>query len=138
MQGGKTFGAIEGTQAVKVSQELVNEKLTFCMHFPIPTTVLRKLSSALEIWRIRCPGSAAVGLANVATGRLDGCLEYRSKPWDCAAGYPICEGAGATFYFLEDPIFPLHSFSPSMHSCPFRVGSELFHKEVVKALEIQL
>ena len=50
----------------------------------------------------------------------------------------FCEGAGATFYFLEDPIFPLHSFSPSMHSCPFRVGSELFHKEVVKALDIQL
>ena len=83
LQGGKEFGAIEGTNPVQASTELVNEKLTFCMHFPIPTTELDALHDALQTWRIRCPGSAAVGLSNVATGRLDGCLEYRSKPWDC-------------------------------------------------------
>jgi myo-inositol-1(or 4)-monophosphatase len=137
LQGGKSFGSIEGTEMVTASSSLVNEKLTFCMHFPIPTTALSSLSTALETWRIRCPGSAAVGLANVATGRLDGCLEFRAKPWDCAAGYPICEGAGANFHFLYSPVFPLRTFSPSMKSCPFRVGSELFHKEVNKALGIQ-
>ena len=137
LQGGKKFGAIEGTNPVQASTELVNEKLTFCMHFPIPTTELDALHDALQIWRIRCPGSAAVGLSNVATGRLDGCLEYRSKPWDCAAGYPICEGAGASFYFLYEPVFPLKKFSPSMGSCPFRVGSDLFHKEVCQALGIK-
>jgi myo-inositol-1(or 4)-monophosphatase len=137
LQGGKKFGAIEGTNPVQASTKLVNEKLTFCMHFPIPTTELDALHDALQIWRIRCPGSAAVGLSNVATGRLDGCLEYRSKPWDCAAGYPICEGAGASFYFLYEPVFPLKKFSPSMGSCPFRVGSDLFHKEVCQALGIK-
>jgi len=137
LQGGKEFGAIEGTNPVQASTELVNEKLTFCMHFPIPTTELDALHDALQIWRIRCPGSAAVGLSNVATGRLDGCLEYRSKPWDCAAGYPICEGAGASFHFLYEPIFPLKKFSPSMGSCPFRVGSDLFHREVCQALKIK-
>ena len=106
------------------------------MHFPIPAQSLEALKQALGVWRIRCPGSAAVGLANVATGRLDGCLEYRAKPWDCAAGFPICEGAGASFHFLNDPVFPLKSFSPSMDSCPFRVGSEIFHKEVLEALKI--
>ena len=60
---------------MKASTELVNEKLTFCMHFPIPTRELDALHGALQDWRIRCPGSAAMGLANVATGRLDGCLE---------------------------------------------------------------
>ena len=108
------------------------------MHFPIPPQELEALSPALGIWRIRCPGSAAVGLANVATGRLDGCLEYRAKPWDCAAGFPICEGAGATFYFLNKLIFPLQNFSPSMPSCPFRVGSDLFHREVIKAINIEV
>ena len=107
------------------------------MHFPIPTTELDALHDALQIWRIRCPGSAAVGLSNVATGRLDGCLEYRSKPWDCAAGYPICGRAGASFYFLYEPVFPLKKFSPSMGPCPFRVGSDLFHKEVSQALGIK-
>ena len=137
LQGGKEFGSIEGITQVQVSTGLVNEKLTFCMHFPIPTKELDALREVLQEWRIRCPGSAAVGLANVATGRLDGCLEYRSKPWDCAAGYPICEGAGASFKFLYEPAFPMINFSPSMGSCPFRVGSDLFHLNVCQALGIQ-
>ena len=136
LQGGQDFGAMEGSLPVKATIDLVNEKLTFCMHFPIPTKELDSLRNALQEWRIRCPGSAAVGLSNVATGRLDGCLEFRPKPWDCAAGYPICEGAGARFHFLYDPAFPLKQFSPSMESCPFRVGSELFHKKVCVALGI--
>jgi myo-inositol-1(or 4)-monophosphatase len=136
LQGGKDFGSMEGVNPVKAATQLVNEKLTFCMHFPIPPESLKALTPALGVWRIRCPGSAAIGLANVATGRLDGCLEYRAKPWDCAAGFPICEGAGATFHFLYNPVFPLQSFSPSMDSCPFRVGSEIFHKEVIDALKI--
>ena len=136
LQGGKGYGAIEGTNPVFAATELVNEKLTYCMHFPIPPKSLDALTPALGVWRIRCPGSAAVGLANVATGRLDGCLEYRAKPWDCAAGYPICEGAGAAFHFLGEPIFPLQSFSPTMSSCPFRVGSKIFHQEVIDALQL--
>jgi myo-inositol-1(or 4)-monophosphatase len=136
LQGGKDFGSMEGVNPVKAATQLVNEKLTFCMHFPIPPESLKALTQALGVWRIRCPGSAAIGLANVATGRLDGCLEYRAKPWDCAAGFPICEGAGAYFDFLYNPVFPLYSFSPSMKSCPFRVGSEIFHKEVIDALKI--
>ena len=104
------------------------------MHFPIPTDDLDALRGVLQEWRIRCPGSAAMGLANVATGRLDGCLEFRSKPWDCAAGYAICEGAGAKFFFVRDPAFPMTTFSPSMGACPFRVGSELFHDKVCQAL----
>ena len=130
----RSTGSIEGSTPVHAATDLVNEKLTFCMHFPIPTGDLDALREVLQEWRIRCPGSAAVGLANVATGRLDGCLEFRSKPWDCAAGYAICEGAGAEFYFVRDPAFPMKTFSPSMGACPFRVGSSLFHQEVCQAL----
>ena len=36
LQGGPQFGAIEGDRSVHAAQSLVNEKLTFCMHFPIP------------------------------------------------------------------------------------------------------
>jgi myo-inositol-1(or 4)-monophosphatase len=136
LQGGPKVGSFEGNRPVQATRELVNEKLTFCMHFPIPSAELESLKEVLQQWRIRCPGSAAMGLANVATGRLDGCLEYRAKPWDCAAGYPICEGAGARFFFLGAPAFPMTQFSPNMGSCPFRVGSDLFHKEICKALEI--
>ena len=72
------------------------------MHLPNPTVkdleLLRSEASA-GYGGSAALGSAAVGLANVATGRLDGCLEFRAKPWDCAAGYAICEGAGAQFPF---------------------------------------
>ena len=72
LQGGPGLGAIEGTTPVQAATELVNEKLTFCMHFPIPTADLDMLRPKLKEWRIRCPGSAAIGLANVATGNLAG------------------------------------------------------------------
>jgi myo-inositol-1(or 4)-monophosphatase len=137
LQGGQGTGSMEGSTPVHAASDLVNEKLTFCMHFPIPTDDLDALRGVLQEWRIRCPGSAAMGLANVATGRLDGCLEFRSKPWDCAAGYAICEGAGAKFFFVRDPAFPMTTFSPSMGACPFRVGSALFHEKVCQALGIE-
>ena len=137
LQGGQVTGSMEGSTPVHAASDLVNEKLTFCMHFPIPTDDLDALREVLQEWRIRCPGSAAMGLANVATGRLDGCLEFRSKPWDCAAGYAICEGAEAKFFFVRDPAFPMTTFSPSMGACPFRVGSALFHEKVCQALGIE-
>jgi myo-inositol-1(or 4)-monophosphatase len=137
LQGGPGFGAIEGTSPVQAATQLVNEKLTFCMHFPIPTDDLDTLRPKLMEWRIRCPGSAAIGLANVATGRLDGCLEFRPKPWDCAAGYPICVGAGASFDFVREACFPMTSFTPSMPSFPFRAGSKIFMDETSRALGLE-
>ena len=55
LQGGKGYGAIEGTNPVFAATELVNEKLTYCMHFPIPPKSLEALTPALGVWRIRCP-----------------------------------------------------------------------------------
>jgi myo-inositol-1(or 4)-monophosphatase len=134
LQGGPGFGAFEGNELIRSANDaLVNEKLTFCMHFPIPTDALDRLRDKLSVWRIRCPGSAAVGLANVAAGRLDGSLEFRSKPWDCAGGHPICVGAGASFHFLEEPCFPMGSFSTAMPSFPFYVGTPQFCDAVAEA-----
>lgn len=39
-------------------------------------------------------GSAALDLAYVAAGRLDGFWEYRLNPWDTAAGYLLVKEAG--------------------------------------------
>jgi len=133
LQGGPGLGSFEGNEPILASTDaLVNEKLTFCMHFPIPPDALERLKHRLSEWRIRCPGSAAVGLANVATGRLDGSLEYRSKPWDCAGGHPICLGAGAQFHFLGEPAFPMRSFSTAMPTCPFYVGSPAFCEAIAE------
>lgn len=46
---------------------------------------------------IRRPGSAALDLAYVAAGRLDGYWERGLNSWDMAAGYVIAREAGARF-----------------------------------------
>lgn len=43
---------------------------------------------------IRRPGSAALDLAYVAAGRLDGFWEIGLSPWDCAAGALLIQEAG--------------------------------------------
>jgi myo-inositol-1(or 4)-monophosphatase len=43
---------------------------------------------------IRRLGSAALDLAYVAAGRLDGYWEYALQPWDCAAGVVLVREAG--------------------------------------------
>lgn len=43
---------------------------------------------------IRRPGAAALDLAYVACGRLDGFWELALNPWDCAAGILLIEEAG--------------------------------------------
>ena len=48
----------------------------------------------LEISKIRCSGSAALDLAYVAAGRLDGYFETRLKSWDIAAGALLVKEAG--------------------------------------------
>ena len=45
---------------------------------------------------LRRAGSAALDLAYVAAGRLNGFFEIGLKPWDIAAGDLICREAGAT------------------------------------------
>ena len=48
----------------------------------------------LETSGIRRPGSAALDLAYVAAGRLDGFWELKLKPWDMAAGVLLIQEAG--------------------------------------------
>ena len=52
---------------------------------------------------IRRAGSAALDLAYVAAGRLDGYFELGLKPWDMAAGIVLVQEAGGTVTDLYDP-----------------------------------
>ena len=49
---------------------------------------------ALKTSGIRRPGAAALDLANVAAGRLDGFWEIGLSPWDMAAGALLIKEAG--------------------------------------------
>ena len=51
---------------------------------------------------IRRMGSAALDLAYVAAGRLDGYWERRIRPWDCAAGLLLVREAGGFVGSIEE------------------------------------
>jgi len=51
---------------------------------------------------VRRPGSAALDLAYVAAGRLDGFWEFNLKPWDIAAGALLVQEAGGLVSDFND------------------------------------
>jgi myo-inositol-1(or 4)-monophosphatase len=67
-----------------------------------PYSELQKLDEYMQMFRImteksaglRRPGAAALDLAYVAAGRLDGFFEKGLKPWDMAAGSLLITEAG--------------------------------------------
>ncbi len=76
---------------------------------------------------IRRAGAAALDLAYVAAGRLDGFWELKLKPWDVAAGTLMVREAGGTVTTYDGS--PYHV---SMHRIVASNG--LVHSEMIKQL----
>jgi myo-inositol-1(or 4)-monophosphatase len=69
---------------------------------------------------VRRAGSAAIDLAHVAAGKLDGYWEWKLRPWDTAAGALVAREAGALvtdFAGDEVPIPTAHilAAAPGLH-----------------------
>jgi myo-inositol-1(or 4)-monophosphatase len=58
---------------------------------------------------VRRAGSAALDLAYVACGRLDGYWEFQLNPWDTSAGYLLVEEAGGEITHFDGGKFTLDS-----------------------------
>jgi myo-inositol-1(or 4)-monophosphatase len=58
---------------------------------------------------VRRAGSAALDLAYVACGRLDGYWEFQLNPWDTSAGYLLVEEAGGRITHFDGGKFTLDS-----------------------------
>ncbi len=58
---------------------------------------------------VRRAGSAALDLANVASGRYDGYWEFNLNPWDTAAGVLIVQEAGGMVTRFDGTAFRLDS-----------------------------
>ncbi len=58
---------------------------------------------------VRRAGSAALDLAYVAAGRLDGYWEFTLNPWDTSAGYLLVEEAGGAITHFDGGKFTLDS-----------------------------
>ena len=58
---------------------------------------------------VRRAGSAALDLAYVAAGRIDGYWEFKLNPWDTSAGYLLVEEAGGKVTHFDGGRFTLDS-----------------------------
>ncbi|QQS49108.1 MAG: inositol monophosphatase [Acidobacteriota bacterium] len=85
-----------------------------------PYDVREKMDSYLPAWKrflecaqgVRRFGAAAIDMAYVACGRLDGFWEKGLNPWDTAAGWVIIEEAGGRVTRLDGS--PFDNFTPSL------------------------
>jgi myo-inositol-1(or 4)-monophosphatase len=77
---------------------------------------------------VRRAGSAALDLAYVAAGRLEGFWEFNLNPWDTAAGILLVEEAGGRVSNFAGGQFRLNSEETL-------VSNGLIHEELVKLFE---
>lgn len=98
-------GAFLNNQRLRISNKT---KLTDCVvsiQLPVQKNELIQehinwyQKVALELGGVRSTGSAALDLACIAAGRLDGCILKYLQSWDIAAGSLIIEEAGG---FVSD------------------------------------
>lgn len=98
----KGGGAFRNGQQIRVSDTPDLGKSLLATGFPYINDDLFELN--MRIWvnlygqtqGLRRAGSAALDLAMVASGRLDGFWEFSLNPWDLAAGTLLVQEAGGT------------------------------------------
>jgi myo-inositol-1(or 4)-monophosphatase len=114
----ETFSAVRGSGAWLVSERHPRRKLAVTRRGDLSTCLLAtgfhysrasvEKDNVEEFGRmirrvrgIRRAGSAALDLAYVAAGRLDGFWEYHLAPWDTAAGAVLVAEAGGVLRCLD-------------------------------------
>lgn len=86
--------AITVTKTRRLIEALIGTGFPYEIEHSLPG-VIRQLETVLHNVRdIRRAGAAALDLAYVSCGRLDGFYEINLKPWDTAAGWLLVEEAG--------------------------------------------
>lgn len=95
--------------SVTPTSELINGLVATGFPYDIDQTlpeVIRQMQRVLPAVRdIRRAGAAALDLAYVACGRLDGFYEINLQPWDTAAGWLLVEEAGGRLSDFEGSDF---------------------------------
>ncbi len=98
------FGATRNGQSIQVSRTADMRRAVMASGFPTDRHTVSADLNNLEHWRgmlwsvrdLRRFGSAALDLAYVACGRLDGFWERRIHSWDVLAGICLIQEAGGT------------------------------------------
>jgi len=100
------------------------------LHFPLPAGRARQLEYLMEHYRVRSLGSAALHLAYVALGRIDGALDERVRPWDIAAAVCLLEAAGVAIHYLDEQPFPLQKLEMQGPFIRYMAGTTDFLKSM--------
>jgi myo-inositol-1(or 4)-monophosphatase len=132
---GALLRTAQGDRPLHVSDARELEKALVCTGFPygdrerLPQ-MIRAFARFTELARgSRRLGSAALDLAYVAAGRLDGFWEMGLKPWDIAAGQVLVEEAGGRVSRFDGAALVLDgeeiaAAGPGLHAAILRVLSE--------------
>ena len=111
IHGGPGRGLFEGTQPAHARGEAPNSHSLIGFHSPSDKTHAMEGKRLIENFKIRGLGSSTLHLAYAAIGLLDGVVDHNNKVWDIAAACALCAEAGITIHYLENPPFPLRTFT---------------------------
>ncbi|HME90924.1 MAG TPA: inositol monophosphatase family protein, partial [Myxococcaceae bacterium] len=106
-------GATLNGRQIRVSEVASLQRALLCSGFPYdvrehpeaPLGLFNRLTRLAQ--GVRRFGSAALDLAYVAAGRLDGFFEFGLKPWDIAAGGLLVMEAGGAITQMDGGPFDL-------------------------------
>jgi myo-inositol-1(or 4)-monophosphatase len=115
---GATVSGPNGTRSLRVSAaaELVGSLLATGFPYDVHTSPLDNAAYVARFIKrafgLRRAGSAALDMAYVAAGRLDGYWEFKVNAWDVAAGILLVQEAGGCVTLIDGR--PL-GFARQMH-----------------------
>lgn len=123
LHGGLGFGVHDGDRPVGLSQRPLSRETLVGLHSPADKAHLPAAAAIMEQFKVRGLGSATLHLAYVATGALDGCVDFNVKIWDLAAAIPLVRAAGGEVHFLNGEQLPLRQFDLGMKRIVYLAGT---------------
>ena len=123
IHGGPGFGVHDGERETRVSTKAMTKETLVGFHSPFDKALMPLATGVLSQFKIRGLGSATLHLAYVATGSLDGCVDYNVKIWDLAAAIPLVRAGGGEVQFLNGEQLPMQQFDLNMKRIIYVAGS---------------
>ena len=123
IHGGPGFGVVDGERTVRVSTAPMTRETLVGFHSPFDKSLMPMATGVLSQFKIRGLGSATLHLAYVASGILDGCVDFNVKIWDLAAAIPLVRAAGGEVHFLNGEQLPMRQFDLKMKKIFYIAGS---------------
>ena len=123
IQGGPGRGVWEGDHAVRPRGEAPNDHSLIGFHSPSDKSHAAEGKRLIENFKIRGLGSSTLHLTYAAIGLLDGVVDHNNKVWDIAAACALCAEAGIEIDYLENPPFPMRSFTLKAPRVQYAAGT---------------